>query len=103
MAFKLKPNPTFKAKVNIHVPGEQKPGVIEFVFKHKTKDQLAEFEKAKGRTDVEVVMDIAAGWDLSDEEFSPETLGQLFQNYVTAPADIVNAYSAALYGARLGN
>lgn len=104
MAFKIAPNPTFKGKVHIHVPGEAKPAVITFVFKHKTRAQLDEFQAwAKGKPDEDVIQEIAEGWDVEGLEFDRDGLTTLCQNHHSAPERIVQAYWSELTGARLGN
>jgi|UPI00039E6352 hypothetical protein len=101
MTFKLKPDPTFKTKVQIHIPGQPKPGEIEFVFKHKTRDELRAFrEEAKTKADEDVILDIADGWDVKDSAFCRDSLTELFANYSTAPASIVDAYMGELHGTR---
>lgn len=104
MAFKLVPNPTFKAGVGFHVPGQQKNEKITFTFKYRDTEQLAQFqEEIKGKSNEEIVLMIADGWEDIDLEFNEEGLNQLFRYYHSAPERIIQAYYAELIGARLGN
>lgn len=100
--FSLTPNPTFKADVEIPVPGG-KTATINFTFKHKTRDEFKAFtEGLDGRGDAEIIQDIAAGWGL-DDAFNDKNIEALTQNYLGAGLAIVNAYVSELAGARKGN
>lgn len=105
MKFKLKPNPTFKAKVEIHIPGEASPGVIVFDFKHKNRDELSELfgEAGKDLTDEELIMRIAANWDVEDTPFSAEAITGFLQDHHSAGNAVVRTYLDELKGARRGN
>lgn len=94
--------PTFKATVAIPIAGA-KPAEVEFTFKHRTRDQFREFTENLGkREDIEVVMDIASGWDL-DEPFSKESAEKMIQMYIGSAFAILNTYMAELSGARVKN
>lgn len=99
----LKASPTFPRNVAIPVPGAGTSDV-EFIFKHRTRDGLRDFLKElPGReNDVEVILDIASGWDLEDP-FDAESIATLTQNYPGSAAEIVETYINELSGARLGN
>lgn len=97
MALKLNAEPTFRAKVEIPVPGG-KPEPIEFIFKHRKKDELREFlETSKDLEDPDYVLQIAMGWELS-EEFNRENIVRLLQNYHGAGAAISVTYVSELRG-----
>lgn len=101
--LKLKPNPTFKAKVGIPTPeGEAK---VEFTFRHKTRAQLQDylFGEHPDRSDVDAVLEIAEAWSGVDGEFGRESLDELFQNYHGAAKAIVKTYAEQLTQARSGN
>ncbi len=94
--------PTFKAHVQIPVPGKRAASV-EFTFKARTReDFFAWLESQAGRDDVDVLMDIICGWDLEDE-FSRETVSQLVQFYIGSAKAISDTYMRESSGARLGN
>lgn len=94
--------PTFKANVMIPLPGK-KPTPVEFVFKGRTRNQFREFvEGLADREDVDVILDIASGWDLEDP-FSKESVELLVQNYLGAAKAVIEKYLTELTGARLGN
>ncbi len=100
--FTLTPTPTFKAKVLIPVPGKTAESV-EFTFKGRTREQFKEFiEGLKDREDVEVVMDIASGWELEDA-FTVANVELLTQNYLGAARAVIEKYLSELTQARLGN
>lgn len=99
--FKLQPAPTFKAKVEIPVHGG--PAVsVEFEFKHRTRDQMAELFKNTKRSDADTLIEVLAGWEL-DDPFCEESIALLVQNYVGAAPAIVSCYVAELTQARKGN
>jgi hypothetical protein len=101
--LKLQPDPTFKAKVAIPVPGAE-PASVEFTFKHRSKDEMDRFLKsvADMEGDFEMVMAVATGWDLVDE-FTAANVKALIGNYIAAPAAIFEAYLAELAGNRRKN
>lgn len=94
--------PTFKANVLIPVPGK-KPVAVEFNFKGRTKDEFKTFIETMGdREDVDVILDIATGWELEDA-FGKESVDMLLQNYIGSARVIIEKYLAELTAARLGN
>lgn len=100
--FVLTAAPTFKRAVAIPVAGG-KDANIEFTFKHRTRDQFKEFvEGIGGREDVEVIMDIASGWELEDA-FDDNNIEELTQNYLGSARAIIETYINELTNARLGN
>jgi hypothetical protein len=103
MAFKLTPNPTFKAKVDIPVPGDKKQ-TIEFEFKHKDKDAFKEFIGTIEKLgEVDTILGIAAGWSGVDAEFSADSVALLVKNYHAASSAIYRKYADELIQGRLGN
>lgn len=104
MAAKLRlvAHPTFKAAVDIPVPGTG-PVPVVFEFKHRTKDGLVEFiRSADGLPDEQTVLAVASGWDM-DEAFTAENVVTFLQNYLGAARAIVEAYMRELAQAKLGN
>jgi hypothetical protein len=100
--FSLSIKPTFKAKVAIPVPGATAE-LVEFTFRGRTRDEFKAFvDSLKDREDVEVVMDIASGWEL-DDAFDAENVEVLCQNYLGAARAIIEKYLSELTQARLGN
>lgn len=94
--------PTFKANVLIPVPGK-KPVPVEFVFKGRTKKDFQEFiEGLRDREDVDVILDIAIGWELEDA-FVRESIEQLLNTYIGAARAVIETYINELTAARLGN
>lgn len=103
--FKLNPNPTFAGTATIVVPGGEAEK-LRLVFRHKTRDDAkAFFERAAKAEEKEstLLLEIIAGWEDVDAEFSEDALAKLLQNYHTAPSAIFEAYMAELTAARRGN
>jgi hypothetical protein len=77
----LTASPTFKSSVNIPIPGAQAVPV-EFTFRGRTKDEFKKFVDVMGtREDVDVILDMATGWDL-EEPFDKEHIEQMPQQYI---------------------
>ena len=107
--LQLAVNPTFKVKVAIPVAGSASIDV-EFVFKHRTKDALEAFVKAReGKSDVDTLKEMAAGWDVEGEDlgktadFNDDNIATFFQNYFGAPVAIYEAYLGELVKAKAKN
>ena len=102
-SFSLTPDPTFKAKVEIPVPGK-KPHKIELTFKWRDADAFKDFMEALGNyeTDTDAVMDFVTGWELSDA-FSHENVDKLVKNYIGSAKAMIQTYISENAGARLGN
>ena len=103
--LKLQPDPTFKAKVPVGVPGA--PDVeVEFVFKYRNRDEFLAFleplQKDDAAFDAGLVMAMCQGWDLLDA-FSAENVALLCLNYVSAPRAVFEAYGRELTKARAKN
>lgn len=100
--LKLNPEPTFKAKVGIPVPGSR-PAEVLFTFKHRTRDEvIAWVEGSRDATDVDSVLDVVVGWELEDE-FNRENVERLCNNYPGSGLVIISAYLDELRGARVKN
>lgn len=100
--FKLQPNPTFSATVEVPSAGE---GYVplSFTFKHRTRDELKKFiEESAGREDPLTIIEMATGWELSDA-FTKENVELLCQNYAAAGRAIFDKYLDELARARLKN
>src|SRR5690606_35526643 len=69
LMLKLQPDPTFRAKVGIPVPGGATTE-IEVECKHITKDALE--PKLKELTDDQFAAEVVVGWSGVDEAFSAE-------------------------------
>lgn len=99
--LKLNPDPTFTTAVRIPVPGAEVDPVT-FTFKHRTREQVAEWLENKEASDTEAVLACAVGWELTDD-FNAENVGRLCNNYPGAAGAIVLAYLEELRGARAKN
>lgn len=98
----LKAAPTFRAKVGIPVAGGASVDVM-FTFKHRTKTELVEFVSTRAdKTDEDSFLDMVTGWDLEDE-FGPDAVKLLLENYIGAAVATYEAYKAELVKAKPGN
>lgn len=108
--FRLNPNPTFRAKVPLSVPGLEKALEIEVEFRHKTATGLQDWTKrAMGRTDVENLDEVIVGWsgvmgdDGQQVPYSFTNLAALLENYSAAKWELLAAYKAELTEAKRKN
>lgn len=100
--FSLTAKPTFKSKVEIPIPGD-KSATVEFIFKGRTRDEFKAFvESLADREDVDVILDLASGWDLEDA-FEKENVELLTQNYIGSARAIIEKYLSELTAARTKN
>jgi hypothetical protein len=102
--LKIKPNPTFFAPVEIPTPDG--PVKIKVEFKHRDRDEFAEFIEAEAklnRADKESLMEIMVGWSGTDAEFSAEAVAEVCKNYHQAGTAIVEAYIETQTQARRKN
>lgn len=98
----LDAKPTFSAKVAIPVAGGA-PVEVEFTFKHRTRDAMEKWlPESTNRDDLDSVMDMISGWELSDE-FNRENVSRFIQSYIGAPRVIVQKYIAELTGQKEKN
>lgn len=102
MKLRLVPDPTFKAKVAIPVPG-QRDALVEFTFKYRNADQLLEWvSNSRDALDADLVFECAIGWAL-DDEFTADNVRTLCNNYPGAGNAIVSVYLDESRGARAKN
>jgi hypothetical protein len=100
--FKLNPNPTFKRKVGL-TDHDGSVVELELEFRHRSRAAVQTLpSEIKDKTDAEILLLLAAGWELSDE-FNLANATVLCDNYLSAAEEILTGYLAALQGARLGN
>jgi hypothetical protein len=101
MAFKLQPNPTFKASVTIPTPDGD--GKIVFEFKHKGRKALKEFFASLGEGDAARTIamrcqDLIAGWSKTS---TPRTVSRNWTNCWTTirwrPKPSSSAYNKGLF------
>lgn len=101
--LKLVANPTFKARVGIPVPGEKDPTYVVFTFKHRNKTDLQDWLELRGRSDLDMFMEMVTGWDIEGEEFNRENAAMLIEAYGGAAVATVNVYIEQLSRTRVGN
>ncbi len=106
--FNLNPSPTFKAAVQITVPGQAELAQVEFTFRHKSKDALAKWWAAYVQDPgvaklAEVIEDWAVRRDGEAVAFSQAALDELVQNYPAAMGELADAYMLELVRSRRKN
>lgn len=101
--LKLQPDPTFKAKVEIAVPGAA-PASVVFTFKHRTRQEMERFlpTVTEMQDDAQLIMALCTGWELADD-FTEENVRALVDAYIAAPGAIFEAYIKELTGNRTKN
>ncbi len=100
--FKLEVKPTFKSKIQMPLHGGD-TAELEFEFKHRTRDQIAEWVKGLSKmSDPDIMEDILSGWSI-DEPFNRQSIELLCQNFVGAPHVLYETYLLELRQAREKN
>lgn len=103
MTLKFKPNPTFKAKVEIPAAGGESIEV-EFTFRHRGRKALDAFsEEIREMQDVDAIMLMVEDWSDMGEAFSADALAEFIDDYPAAAFAVTRAYFRELLQARLGN
>lgn len=105
MSFKLQANPTFKAPVNIPVPGEKADAVM-FTFKHKTRSQLDALLTGLANGDVHIddaVKEVVVEWTYPGVDYSPEALEQCLEMFAGSAMAIFAAFRDNLMEAKRKN
>lgn len=101
--FKLAPNPTFWAKVEIAAPGGD-PSVLEVEFRHFGRKALTELrERMEGRPKVAMLHEIVVGWRGADREFSSAALEDLDDAHLAAADALIQCYLEEMTGANRKN
>lgn len=105
MAVKLtlNPSPTFKATVEVPLPGG-KAAQVGFEFVHMKVDEFDSWLKSRTDDDTwpKSIMHIAKSWDL-DIPFDEENLTTMCNNYHAFGRRVLQRYTDELVGSRLGN
>ena len=106
--LKITLDPTFKADVEITVPGQDKPGTIPLTMKYRGRDAFQQFAEelksaaGKKKTVAESFPDFVEDWGLK-EEFNKENIETFLNNYPAAYQEILTKYSELLLVSRLKN
>jgi hypothetical protein len=102
--FKLEPNPTFWAKVQLSIPGQEQPVEIEVEFKHLGREGLKGYYDALGKkTSAEGLAEIVMNWRGVDAEFSRESLEKLLANYPAAAGEFYDTFRRELLESKAKN
>jgi hypothetical protein len=104
--FKLQPEPTFSAPVEIPVPGSGF-SKVNFIFKYRDRDAMKAFLAKVGNqdeqmSDPELIEDMCSGWDLTDT-FNRESVELLVLNYIQATGAIFDKYLDEMTKAKAKN
>lgn len=106
--FKTKPNPTFMEPAEIPTAGDA-PQTLRLFFRHKRRSEVKNFFDRAAQLagdpekELDLLMEIIAGWEDADVEFSRQALGDVLENYHGAVAPIFQAYTRGLLEGRKGN
>jgi hypothetical protein len=101
--FKLEPNPTFWAGVEIHVPGQGK-GKIEVEFRYLDRAaRAAYFETVGDKTNIAALGELVVGWREIDAPFNQDNLGRLLDIYPGAASALFDAFLNELAGVATKN
>lgn len=99
--LKLNANPTFVKEVAIPVP--EGLAKVAFTFKHRPKSAMnAFFERIKDMEDLDIIKEMATGWD-ADGEFNDDNLKLFLDNYHAAGFTVTQEYVTALGSFKKGN
>lgn len=101
--LKIAAEPHFWAAVDIPVPGQAKPAVIQMKFRHMVLDEAAKWAASANDKGFGILHDVVMDWKGCDEPFTPDALDELVQNYGGAGVNIIRAYRDELLGARAKN
>ncbi len=111
--FKLVPQPTFRAKVLVHVPGHGRKDPFQVEFRHMTQRRLQTFldevRKKKDAEAIDALAEIIVSWEgVCDHAgdaipFSRDALGLMIDIFPSTAEALFKAYAEELSGARLGN
>lgn len=102
--FDIDVAPTFTADVKFHQAGKEEPAVIKFEFRHRTKAELGVYITGmKGKPDLDLVMDLAVGWEGVSKPFDRASVTQLLENFGGVAQAVWDTYYRELLPARLGN
>ena len=102
--FKLDPNPTFPAVVQISMPdGTSQP--LAVTFNHKTTSAVQSYlDNAAGRSNADMTAEIVAGVDGKAEgQSDAEFFAALFESYPAAASDVLRTYLKQLTESRVKN
>lgn len=104
--FTLDPAPTFAWDVALTAPGgESRP--LRVVYRHMGKERLAlwraEVAMRPESDELDILLEVMAGWENTDQPFSREALSRLLDNHHRAAEELYLGFLQGLAGARRGN
>lgn len=92
MTFKLQPDPTFWATVDLSVPGEEQRKPVRFEFAHCSRQRWLEVTEEGKATVRAVVLKITRNWAIEGEQFTAEKLESMLDNYLPAAVEMYEKY-----------
>lgn len=94
--------PNFKLPVSFLMPNGDEAKIV-FTVKHRKASEIqALYNDDKGISDVQMITELAVGWDL-DEEFNDENVKELLDLFPAAALSLTGSYLQALAGHRVKN
>ena len=100
--FKLKPDATFVATIDI--PNGDMPLPLKVEFRRKRAAEIQEWiEASKTIKGVDALLEIVVGWKDVDSEYSPAAFAELLQAYPGSELAIYLGFLRALSGAERKN
>lgn len=102
--FKLEPNPTFEATVQLSIPGQARPGEVTVEYRHLDQDKLkAYYESLPGKSSADGLMEIVVSWRGFDAGFSREALDRLLKNYPASAGELYAAFRREMLESKAKN
>lgn len=110
MAIRIIPNPTFRARVQLTVPGEP-DAAIEFVFRHKSPKALTEWHQTFGdKTSAEALSEVVEKWaggviDENGDEvpYTPENFALFLAAHAPRAEELLETYLREVFESRRKN
>lgn len=90
----------FKLPVEFNMPNGDKAQIV-FTVRHMKASEMQDLYNTE-RSDSQMIMDIATGWNI-EEEFTEENTKELVDLYPGAALALAGAYLGALAGQRVKN
>lgn len=111
--FRITPAPTFRAGVELSVPGQPDLAVLQVTWRHKSRDAALDWAKRCRSATLaqvpELLLEVMADWhDVVDDRDQPvplraDTLRDLIQRYAQCEARLLATYLDQLSAAREKN
>lgn len=92
--FPVTPNPTFTVEtVPVTLPGKAEPVTVGIEFKHRTAEELQEFQATFGEVPLhEAMHEVVVGWTGFSQPFSADALKQVCKAYPVVAKELWRTY-----------